>query len=83
MSGDDLCAAAGCVRYGRSARALWRALGVAGLAGFGTAVGVHPAIGYVNGVHLAPAVLGAAVFAAGLALAASATLESPPNVGAK
>jgi hypothetical protein len=60
----------GCLRYARPSRALWQALTIAGVAGFGTAVGVHPAIGYVSVVHLAPAVLGSLVFAAGLALAA-------------
>lgn len=74
----------GCVRYARPGRALWQALGIAGAAGFSTAVGVHPAIGYLSAIHLAPAMLGCAVFGIGLALAsASATLDSPPNVGAK
>lgn len=59
----------GCLRYARPSRALWQALAIAGIAGFGTAVGVHPAIGYLSVTHLAPAVLGCLVFAAGLALA--------------
>jgi hypothetical protein len=59
-----------CVRYARPSRALWQALTIAGVAGFGTAVGVHPAIGYLSVSHLGPAVLGCVVFAAGLALAA-------------
>jgi hypothetical protein len=50
--------------------ALWQAITVAGIAGFGTAVGVHPAIGYMSFSHLGPAVMGCIVFAAGLALAA-------------
>jgi hypothetical protein len=58
-----------CLRYARPSRALWQALAVAGAAGFGTAVGVHPAIGYLSVSHLGPAVLGGGVFAAGLALA--------------
>jgi hypothetical protein len=33
-----------------------------GLAGFGTAIGVHPAIGYTDFMHLAPAYFGALVF---------------------
>ena len=57
------------VRYGRPSKALWQALGIAGLAGFGTAVGVHPAIGYLSVTHLAPAVLGFVVFTTGLAFA--------------
>jgi hypothetical protein len=58
-----------CVRYARPSRALWRSLWVAGIAGFGTAVGVHPAIGYMSLTHVGPAVLGGIVFATGLALA--------------
>jgi hypothetical protein len=57
-----------CLRYARPSRALWQALATAGAAGFGTAVGVHPAVGYLSVTHLAPAMLGCAVFAAGLAL---------------
>jgi hypothetical protein len=60
----------GCLRYARPSRALWQALTIAGAAGFGTAVGVHPAIGYLSVTHLGPAVAGCFVFAAGLALAA-------------
>jgi hypothetical protein len=52
----------------RPSRALWQSLTIAGIAGFGTAVGVHPAIGYMSLSHLGPAVLGCLVFAAGLAL---------------
>ncbi|MEO8594831.1 MAG: hypothetical protein ABI759_16045 [Candidatus Solibacter sp.] len=35
-----------------------------GLAGFGTAIGVHPAIGYTDFTHLAPAYFGALMFVA-------------------
>ena len=66
------------LRYGRSSRALWQALAVAGTAGFSTAIGVHPVIGYLSVTHLAPAVLGAAVFAVGLGLAISGTLFARP-----
>ena len=58
------------VRYGRPSGPLWRALGTAGIAGFGTAVGVHPAIGYLSVMHLGPAVAGCVTFVTGLALAA-------------
>ena len=58
-----------CVWCARPSRALWQSLTIAGIAGFGTAVGVHPAIGYISLSHLGPAVLGCFVFAAGLALA--------------
>jgi hypothetical protein len=61
----------GCLRYAHSAPALWQALTIAGFVGFGTAIGVHPAIGYLSLTHLGPAVLGCMVFAVGLVLAAS------------
>jgi hypothetical protein len=59
-----------CVRYARPSLALWQTLTVAGIVGFGAAVGVHPAVGYLSFTHLAPAVLGAFVYSGGLALAA-------------
>jgi len=58
-----------CMRYARPSRALWQALTIAGFAGFVTAIGVHPVIGYLSFSHLGPAVLGCAVFVVGLALA--------------
>jgi hypothetical protein len=57
-----------CVWCGRPSRALWQALALAGVAGFGPAVGVHFAIGYTDPLHLAPAVGGAALYLAGLVL---------------
>jgi hypothetical protein len=57
-----------CVWCGTPSRSLWQALFVSGTAGFATAIGVHPVIGYTDPVHLAPAVIGAAVFSAGLVL---------------
>ena len=57
-----------CVWCGMASRALWQALCLSGTAGFATAVGVHPLIGYLDFIHLAPAAGGAAVFALGLAL---------------
>ena len=56
------------VRYARPSRALRQALAIAGVVGFGAAVGVHPAVGYLDFVHLAPAVLASIIFAVGLAL---------------
>jgi hypothetical protein len=56
------------VLYGRPSRSLWQALAIAGAAGFGTAIGIHPIVGYLSVSHLAPAVAGALVFAAGLAM---------------
>jgi hypothetical protein len=46
-------------------RAARQALAIAGLAGFGTAIFVHPAIGYNDWWHLTPAIGGAAAFALG------------------
>ena len=57
-----------CIWCARPSPSLWQSLLFAGLAGFGTAIGVHPAIGYTDIVHLAPAVMGATVFALGIAL---------------
>ncbi len=58
-----------CVWCAQPSRSLWQVLAFSGLVGFGTAIGIHPLIGYNDLVHLAPAILGAAVYAAGLALA--------------
>jgi hypothetical protein len=57
-----------CVWCGQPSRSLWQALLLTGTAGFGTAIGVHPAVGYTDFVHLAPAYLGAGLFTAGIAL---------------
>jgi hypothetical protein len=57
-----------CVWCGRSSRSLWQALLLTGTAGFGAAIGVHPAVGYTDFVHLAPAYTGAGLFAAGMSL---------------
>ncbi|HVT04845.1 MAG TPA: hypothetical protein VHL58_15890 [Thermoanaerobaculia bacterium] len=61
------------VLYGRPSRSLWQALGIAGLFGFSTAIGIHPVIGYLSVSHLAPAVAGVGVFAVGMWLARPAT----------
>src|SRR5205807_1151171 len=57
-----------CVWCGTPSPGFWRVLALVGLVGFGTAVGVHPAVGYNDAAHLAPAVLGALTYLAGLAL---------------
>ncbi len=44
-------------------KARWQALLVAGLAGFGCAIGVHYPMGYTSTSHLAPAWLGAILYA--------------------
>ena len=53
---------------GTPCRSLWQVLLIAGTAGFGTAIGVHPAIGYTNLFHLGPALAGLAVFVIGMIL---------------
>ena len=58
-----------CAWFAAPSRSLWQALALAGTVGFATAIGVHPAVGYTDPVHLAPAVAGALLFAAGLILA--------------
>ena len=49
-------------------RGLCEFLAVVGTVGFGTAIGVHPAIGYIDIVHLAPAVAAAVVYFTGIVL---------------
>lgn len=56
---------AGVVWRGEFDRAARQTLAIAALAGFGTAILVHPAIGYTDWWHLTPAVGGAVVFALG------------------
>ena len=51
-------------------RSLVQVLTIVGLAGFGCALGVHFAVGYLEFSHLAPAYAGAAIFLAGDALCA-------------
>ena len=46
--------------------ALWQALLIAGAVGFSCALGIHVLIGYMDITHVAPAVLGAALFIAGI-----------------
>lgn len=58
-------------------RAARQALAVAGAFGFGTAVFVHPAIGYTNPFHLAPAIVGVCLFATGLWLVSTTAPPSP------
>jgi hypothetical protein len=57
-----------CVWCGEPSRRLWQVLCFTGVIGFGTAIGIHPAVGYTDVVHLAPAVVGALLYAAGLLL---------------
>ena len=57
-----------CVWYGPPSRSLWQALLLAGIAGFACAIGIHLIVGYLDLVHLGPAVLGAVLFALAIAL---------------
>ncbi|HEV7475603.1 MAG TPA: hypothetical protein VGN90_16225 [Pyrinomonadaceae bacterium] len=57
-----------CVWCGAPSRNLWQILCLAGVIGFATAIGIHPLVGYNNLIHLAPALIGAAMFVAGLIL---------------
>jgi hypothetical protein len=58
-----------CVWSGRRTQGLLGTLAIAGLAGFGCAIGAHPGVGYTDPVHLTPAVLGACGYLVGLLLA--------------
>lgn len=50
----------------RHSRPLWQALLVAGLMGFGCAIGIHYPMGYMSASHLAPAWVGATAYIAGI-----------------
>lgn len=49
-------------------RGLWRALLLAGIIGFATAIGIHPIVGYTSFIHLAPAYAGAVAFIIGIVM---------------
>lgn len=57
-----------CTWCGTPSRSLWQMLGIAGLIGFVPAIFVHPAVGYTDAFHLAPAVAGATIYGVGLGL---------------
>jgi hypothetical protein len=56
------------VWWGQPSRTLWWVLALFGLAGFGAAIGAHPAVGYDDPVHLAPALTGLVIFVMGMLL---------------
>ena len=56
----------GCLRWARWSRSLWQALAIAGALGFGSAVGIHAVVGYLDATHVGPAAAGGAVFAVGM-----------------
>lgn len=66
-----------CVWCGTPSRSLWQILSLAGTLGFSTAIGIHFVIGYTDFVHLAPAVLGALLFLAGLILSFRPMVSQP------
>ena len=57
-----------CVWCARPSKSLWQVLALAGTVGFACAILVHPAIGYTDFFHLAPAYLGAVSYAMGMIL---------------
>jgi hypothetical protein len=73
-----------CAWCATPSRGLWWTLLVAGGVGFGTAVGIHLLVGYLDLTHVGPAIAGAAVFAVGIALfprrAPLADQTDPPRV---
>ncbi|MDZ4781920.1 MAG: hypothetical protein SGJ19_16840 [Planctomycetia bacterium] len=54
--------------FARPSRSLWQIQALAAGIGFTCAIGVHPAIGYTNFLHLLPAYTGAALLLIGLTL---------------
>lgn len=50
----------------RPSIALWQALIVGGVTGFGCAIGIHYPMGYLSGSHLAPAWIGAVIYTLGI-----------------
>jgi len=62
---------------GRPSRALWEALLIAGVAGFGAAIGVHGLIGYLDLSHVGPAVVGGTLFVAGIVLSRPSMVKPP------
>ena len=57
-----------CVWCARPSKSFWQVLCFSGAIGFASAIGVHPVVGYNNLLHLAPAIIGAVLFVAGLIL---------------
>jgi hypothetical protein len=61
----------------RPTLALWQALVAAGITGFGCAVGVHFAMGYLTVSHLIPAWVGTAIYALGIICLYPASSNAP------
>ena len=72
-----------CAVYARPGRSFHEAVAIAGVAGFGCAIGTHFVEGYVNPIHLAPAFAGAALFGVSMGceiVASRASKSSGPTV---
>jgi hypothetical protein len=54
------------MRNAKLTRALWQAVLLAGLVGFGCAIGIHYPMGYWSVSHLAPAWTGAIIYLMGV-----------------
>jgi hypothetical protein len=65
--------AACCAWWGAPSKSLRQALLLGGIAGWSTAIGVHPIIGYTDAIHVLPATATAALYFAGLALMSTGT----------
>jgi hypothetical protein len=61
-----------CATFATPSKSVREALLLAGVAGFATAIGIHPVIGYNNVTHIGPAVFGCVAYFAGLALSVPA-----------
>ena len=61
------------------ARTLWWTLLVAGVVGFGSAIGIHPIVGYLSLSHLLPALVGAATFTVGIVLLWAPLCDPSPS----
>jgi len=66
-----------CSAYAPPSRSFHEAVCVAGIAGFSAAIGTHFVEGYVNPVHLAPALAGAALFAVSITAEMLGTRQLP------
>ena len=68
-----------CVWCSPITRSLWQALAFSGTVGFGTAIAVHPLIGYNDFIHVGPAVAGGVGFWLGLLLCGAGVPPAVPS----
>ena len=69
-----------CVWCGKPSRSLWHVLCGSGAIGFASAIGVHLIVGYIDFVHLGPAMLGSALFVVGIWLSFEPMCSTPKSV---